>query len=88
MPAVAPSLATAPTAEQLAAIDDPVERAQLISEVARRCGTLPGWMSQLRIQALVEARRAGRRVADIAQVLALNPDRIYGLTGPLVGRTK
>lgn len=76
----APTLATAPTAADLAAVLCPVDRARLLTQVARECGTLPGPLAALRRLALLAARADGHRVVGLAAKVGLSPARISQLT--------
>lgn len=61
-----PKLNTAPTAEELAVVDCPVERYVTITRLARKWGTLPKPMADLRKKALTDALAAGHTAAKIA----------------------
>lgn len=79
MTSPAPTLATAPTADEVAAVVCPIERAQLLTRVARECGTLPGPLADLRRKTLLELRTT-RPVSVIATLLGVSPGRISQLT--------
>lgn len=61
-----PTLNTAPTAQELAVVDCPVERYVTITRLARTLGTLPKPIADLRKEALTEALGAGHTAAQIA----------------------
>jgi hypothetical protein len=81
----APTLADAPTAAEMAEVTCPVDRARQVTSVARRFGTLPGPLADLRRTALLEARKdhgvrrlaaeVGLSPARISQITAVSPER-------------
>jgi len=75
-----PTLADAPNAEELAAIECPVDRARRVSAVARQYGTLPGYLAELRRAALIRARQAGHTISYLACEIGLSKGRISQLT--------
>lgn len=77
-----PTLDTAPTTEEVAAVDCPVDRAALISRIARQCGTLPPRLAKLRRAAIGEALAAGHTATSIAKRAELSLGRISQLTEP------
>lgn len=88
-----PTLSSGPTAEDVAAIDDPFQRIKAINEVARRCGTLPTALHRLRRADLVALR--ARRDTDgrplfsagaIAERVGLSRPRIFQLTKTPAGQ--
>jgi hypothetical protein len=65
----------------LAAIDDPVECARRITQIARTRGNLPASLARLRVQRLHEARtRDGRKVSWLAKQIGLGASGISRLT--------
>ncbi|NUR59420.1 MAG: hypothetical protein HOV87_12240 [Catenulispora sp.] len=65
---------------ELTAIDSPTERARRIGQIARSRGNLPRPLFELRRLALIEARRAGMAVKNLAAELGLSPARVSQLT--------
>lgn len=78
---IAPSLADAPTTDEVAAVICPVDRARLLTRLARHCGTLPPALSTLRRAALIEAR-VEHGVVRLAAKVGLSPARISQITAP------
>lgn len=89
----APTLATAPTVEELAAVACPIERARLVTAFARACGTLPGALARLRQADLTTARRttkvvvlAGKVGVSVGRICQLTstarPDAVAAASGP------
>jgi len=76
---VGPSLSTELTAADIAAIECPFERAALVTQIARRCGTLPRSLYDLRVAALLEVRRSNS-LGEIAKQVGLSRARIFQLT--------
>jgi len=76
---VAPSLSTEPAAADIAAIPCPFQRAALVTKIARRCGTLPRSLYELRRAALLEVR-AHHSLAVIGARVGLSRGRIFQLT--------
>ena len=76
----APTLAGAPTVEELTAVTDPIERARRITLVARAAGTLPRALAALRDAAVAEARGTTNTVATLAAQIGLSPARISQIT--------
>lgn len=76
----APTLAAAPTAEELSTIACPLTRARIVTALARTCGTLPRPLADIRRASLTEARQTGRLLASIAAEVGLSPARISQLT--------
>lgn len=79
-----PSLSSAPSVEDLAAVSCPIERAALITRISRQCGTLSRPLAELRRLALLEARAAGHAVAGIAAQVGLSKARVFQLTARVV----
>lgn len=79
MTSPAPTLATAPTADEVAAVECPLERAQWLTRIADEYRTLPAPLAVLRRQALLELRET-RPVNVIAALLRVSPGRISQLT--------
>jgi len=79
MTSPAPTLAAAPSADEVAAVECPVERAQLLSQLARTFGTLPSALAVLRRETLLELR-ATRPVSVVAQLTGVSPGRISQMT--------
>jgi hypothetical protein len=61
----------------------PVERAAAVTRHARRHGTLPTPLAELRRADFVMARAEGRTLEWIADRVGLSAGRICQLTGPL-----
>jgi hypothetical protein len=76
---VSPTFAAGPTADQVAAIACPYRRAALITQLARRCGTLPSVLAALRRAALVEAREQGS-AGKVAIRVGISRARVIQLT--------
>lgn len=68
-----------PPLATIAAVPDPVQRAAMVSDLARTAGTLPPAYAQLRVTSLVEAL-GDRRVREVAALVGLSPSRISQLT--------
>lgn len=80
----APTLATAPTADEVAAVADPIERAQWLTRIADEYRTLPAPLAALRRQTLLELR-ATRPVNVVAALLGVSSGRISQLIGKRKG---
>jgi hypothetical protein len=72
-------LADAPTTADVAAVICPVDRARLLTRLARQCGTLPTALARLRRAALLEAR-VDHGVVRLAAKVGLSPARISQIT--------
>ena len=68
-----------PPLSTIAAEPDPVQRAALVSDLARTAGTLPPAYAELRVASLVEAL-GDLRVRELASLVGLSPSRISQLT--------
>lgn len=87
---MSPTLNTAPSAAEIRALTCPFQRVAAVTEVARRCGTLPTDLWQARRDALTEIRAirtddGGRRwsAAAIAARVGLSRARIFQLIRPI-----
>ena len=78
---MAPTLATAPSADEVAAIPCPFRQVAVITEVARRCGTLPPVLAALRRAALAECRTRAS-VGKTSHRVGMSRSRIFRLTRP------
>jgi hypothetical protein len=76
----APTLATAPTVEQVAAMACPVERARLLTLVSRTCGTLPGPLAEMRMADVDRALADGWKGVALADAIGLSKSRISQLS--------
>jgi hypothetical protein len=81
---IAPTLADAPSADDVAALRCPVDRARLLTRIARQCGTLPPLLADLRTAALIEAR-VEHGVVRLAKKVGLSAARISQITSPKKG---
>lgn len=77
-----PPLGTAPAADELAAVDSPIECAAAITRLVKTYGTLPKYLSDLRKKKLRQARNEGHKVAAIAHRVGLSRGRISQLSQP------
>ena len=77
-----PTLSSGPTPAEMASVTDPFQRAALITEMARRCGTLPRALFQIRRDALAELRQAEHSARVIAERVGLSRSRVFQLTRP------
>jgi hypothetical protein len=75
-----PTLKMAPSPAEVEAITCPFDRAALITELARACGTLPKALSDLRKAALDEARAARHSARTIADRVGISRARVFQLT--------
>lgn len=71
---------TAPTVDDLLDVSCPSCRAALVTALGRAKGWLPGELSRLRRDAIVEARQAGLTPSQIAARVGLTSPRITQIT--------
>lgn len=82
--ATAPTLAAAPSIQELDAME-PIEEARRLSQFARECGTLPPYLAARRAAALARARKPAqpgkppRAVTWIAAEVSLSVATVYRL---------
>jgi hypothetical protein len=81
-----PTFSQAPTAEQLAAIECPMERFALISRFGRSVGTLPHWLSEHRDADYLAAVAKAGTAAALAAFANVSPGRLSQIAKRALGQ--